>query len=74
MTIPVLFEKPIIVWLGIVLVLLLYLQLVTGIMRSRGRYNFLPHHKFNALLIVIVVGVHAFYGIGLWFFDFRIDY
>ena len=72
MSIPVLFDKPINVWLGIALVLVVILQIASGIILSKGKITVLPLHRLNALLLAAVVAVHAFYGIGYWFFDFRI--
>jgi heme A synthase len=72
MSIPVLFDKPINVWLGIALVLVVILQIGSGIVLSKGKLPILPLHRLNALLLAAVVAVHAFYGIGYWFFDFKI--
>ena len=71
-SIPVLFDKPINVWLGIALVLVVILQIASGIILSKGKIAVLPLHRLNALLLAAVVAVHALYGIGYWFFDFRI--
>jgi hypothetical protein len=37
----------------------------------RGRRSLFAYHRVSAGLIAVVVGVLAFYGIGIWFFDFR---
>ena len=71
-SIPVLFDKPINVWLGIALVLVVILQIGSGIVLSKGKLPILPLHRLTALLLAAVVAVHAFYGIGYWFFDFKI--
>jgi heme A synthase len=71
-TIPLLFDKPLNVWLGIVLAAIVLLQIASGIIMTKGKYNILPLHRLNALLLAAVAAVHAYYGIGYWFFDFRI--
>lgn len=70
MSIPILFDKPLNVWLGLALIPLLVLQMASGIILFRGRYETLLVHRLNALLLSMVMAVHAFYGIGVWFFDF----
>ena len=70
MTVPIVFDKPINIWLGFVIIALLLLQ-VSGILMARGRRHLLATHLMNAGLIAVVVGVHAFLGIGVWFFNFR---
>jgi hypothetical protein len=37
----------------------------------RGRRALFVPHVVNAGLIAVVVAVHAYCGIGVWFFDFR---
>ena len=69
--VPIVFNKPLNIWLGLVLLALLLLQVTSGALMAKGKRNLFAYHITNAGLIAIVVGVHAFYGIGIWFFDFR---
>ena len=70
-TVPIVFDKPLNIWLGLILAALLVAQVTSGILMVRGRRVLFVPHVSNAGLIAIVVGVHAFFGIGIWFFDFR---
>lgn len=77
-TVPIWFDKPANVWLGIALLPILFAQVSSGIILFRGVFG--PNgwnrlrslHLLNALLLVGVVAVHAYWGIGIWFFDFRL--
>lgn len=71
-TVPLVFGRPVNVWLGILLGVLLLWQIYLGIMMVRGRMNLLKLHKINATLLVIIALVHAYYGLGVWFFNFTI--
>ncbi|MGD0205382.1 MAG: hypothetical protein ABSB57_02935 [Dehalococcoidia bacterium] len=71
MTVPMIFDKPINIWLGLVLIALLLVQITSGVLMVRGRRVLFVPHVANACLIALVVAVHAYYGIGVWFFDFR---
>lgn len=70
-TVPLIFDKPLNIWLGFVLIALLLIQVTTGLLMVRGRRVLFVPHVVNALLVVTVVSVHAFFGIGVWFFNFR---
>ncbi|MGA2286251.1 MAG: hypothetical protein ABSG55_08295 [Dehalococcoidia bacterium] len=70
-TVPIVFDKPLNIWLGLVLLALLLAQATSGILMVRGRRKLFAYHVSNAGIIAMVLGVHAFYGIGIWFFDFR---
>jgi hypothetical protein len=70
-TVPIVFDKPLNIWLGLILAALLVAQVTSGILMVRGRRVLFVPHVVNAGLIAIVVSVHAFFGIGIWFFDFR---
>ena len=71
MTVPIVFDKPINIWLGFVIIAVLLVQVSSGILMVRGRRSLLAPHLMNAGLIAVVVGVHAFLGIGVWFFNFQ---
>lgn len=71
-TVPLVFGRPANVWLGIILLLLIVFQITSGAMMARGKLKFLRYHKINAGLIILVVIFHAYWGLGLWFFNFQI--
>jgi len=62
--IPSLFGKPINIWLGVVLAVLVLFLLLTGlgVLRLPRRY-----HLVNGVLIALVVAMHAFLGLMVWF-------
>jgi len=71
-SVPIVFGKGLNVWLGLTLAGLLTFQITTGIKLFRGKRYLLPYHRFNALFLIIPIGlVHAYYGIGIWFFAFK---
>ncbi len=69
MYVPILWGKPLTVWLGILLLVLLTLQVLSGKRLIKLPFSF---HRRNAILIVMIAGVHAFFGLGVWFFNFPI--
>jgi hypothetical protein len=69
MYVPLLWGKPINVWLGILLIVLLTLQILTGKHIVKLPFSF---HRRNAIFIVLVSVVHAFFGLGIWFFNLPI--
>jgi len=69
MYVPLIWGKPITVWLGIVLMVLLTLQILSGKRLIKLPFSF---HRRNAIFIVLVAGVHAFFGLGIWFFNLPI--
>jgi hypothetical protein len=71
-TVPLLWGRPINVWLGIILGILLIWQVCLGMMMVKGKMQYLKMHKINATLIIIIAFVHAYYGLGIWFFNFQI--
>jgi hypothetical protein len=62
--VPYLFGKPINVWLGLVLAVLVVLQILVG-----TRVLKLPFgvHRVNGFVILAIVAVHGFIGYMLWF-------
>jgi hypothetical protein len=62
--IPSLFGKPVNIWLDVVLAVLVFFQLLTGlrVLRLPRRY-----HLVNGILIALVVATHAFLGPMVWF-------
>lgn len=70
MTVPSIFGLPLNIWLGLLLLILVPTQIVMGVLLIRGNGKILKYHKWNAALILLILSVHAFYGIGVWFFRF----
>ncbi|MBI5072000.1 hypothetical protein HZB93_03890 [Candidatus Falkowbacteria bacterium] len=71
-TVPLLWGRPANIWLGIILGVLLIFQIYLGIMMVRGRMNLLKLHKINAAFLFIIALIHAYWGLGIWFFNFQI--
>lgn len=69
MFVPLILGKPLTVWLGILLVVLLTLQILSGKHLIKLPWSF---HKRNAMLIVSIAAIHAILGLGFWFFNFPI--
>ncbi|ATW28205.1 hypothetical protein [Candidatus Formimonas warabiya] len=69
MYVPLILGKPLHLWLGIIMIFLLVFQVLTG-----KRILKLPfvYHRLNAIAIIIIAAVHAFFGLGIWFFNFQI--
>ena len=70
MHVPILWGKPIHLWLGLILILLLTFQILSGKRIIKIPFSF---HRHNAILIVVVALVHAFFGLGIWFLNFSIN-
>lgn len=69
MYVPLVAGKPLHLWLGLILLLLLIFQVLTG-----KRIIKLPfaYHRGNAMAIIFIAILHAYFGIGIWFFNFQI--
>ena len=65
--------KPLNIWLGLVLLVLITIQVSTGLAVYRGVRGIVMYHRFNAIVLSSVVAVHAYYGVGSWFFGFRFE-
>lgn len=63
-TIPLLFGKPVNIWLGMVLAVLVVLQVLLG-----ARVLKLPFvvHRVNGFAILAIAVVHGFIGYMIWF-------
>ena len=70
MYVPLLWGKPINVWLGILLMVLLTLQFLSGKRLIKLPFSF---HRRNAVILVIVAAAHALFGLGIWFFNMPIQ-
>ena len=61
------FDRPLVFWLGLIVLPLFVLQIIIGIlMTSGGKYQLLKYHKLNALILSILVIIHALFGISLY--------
>jgi len=69
MYVPLLWGHPINVWGGILLIVLLTLQVLSGKRLIKLPFSF---HRRNAILIVLVAAVHALLGLGISFFNWPI--
>lgn len=73
-TVPRFYGKGLHIWLGPILLLLLIIQFATGttMVRNPGSIsNLLRFHSAVGLALFVVGLVHAYYGLGLWFFGFK---
>jgi hypothetical protein len=70
-TVPIIFGKPITIWLGSVMFLQVSFQIFNGLSFQRGNVKFFKFHKVNALVLFAFLLVHAYYGAGIWFFGFK---
>jgi len=70
-SVPKVFGKGLQVWLGMILFVLVAFQIYTGLQLAQGQYALDLYHRYNALYLIIPIGLlHAYYGIGIWFFGF----
>ena len=69
MVVPVVFGLPLHLWLGILLLLLILLQV--GIGSGVIRMPFVWHRR-NGYVILLIALIHAFFGLGIWFWGFKI--
>ena len=69
MYVPLIAGQPLHLWLGIILFILLIFQVMTG-----KRWLKLPfaYHRGNSMAIVLIAILHAYFAIGVWFFNFQI--
>ncbi|OGY21845.1 MAG: hypothetical protein A2126_01525 [Candidatus Woykebacteria bacterium GWB1_45_5] len=66
---PIIFSKPLHVWLGILTLLLLIIQISLGIaMVKTARKNlYRIHTKVVWMVLIIVALIHAYYGFQIYF-------
>lgn len=69
MSVPLVAGKPAHLWLGLLLLLMVAFQVGTG-----KRWIKVPftYHRKNGWAMAAAAVLHAFWGLGIWFFDFRI--
>lgn len=64
----ILFGKPLVFWLGLLVGVSFIIQVTLGVMMTAGkRYGLLKYHKLNALILCILVLIHIFFGLSLYF-------
>lgn len=63
----ILFGKPLVFWLGTVAFISFSYQIYLGIKMSRGRLDLLPRHRLNAFVLSVIVIIHLFLGLSLYF-------
>jgi hypothetical protein len=66
--IPILWGKPINIWLGMALAVLVAFQLLTGLRLIKLPFKV---HLASGVLIFLIAVVHATIGIGVWFANWR---
>lgn len=65
--VPSVFGKPINIWEGILLLVLLTFQILSGLRVIKVPFKY---HRANGITIFAIALTHAFFGIGVWFFGF----
>jgi succinate dehydrogenase hydrophobic anchor subunit len=68
---PIIFGRPIHVWLGLLTLLLLLFQIVLGIFVVNGvgrgtRVHFI-HTKVNWIILLLIALIHGYYGFQIYF-------
>jgi hypothetical protein len=69
MSIPIIFDKPIYVWGGIILLFVLAIQVYSGYMITHGKPKYVKVHKINSLILIVLALGHALAGLAVWFFN-----
>ncbi len=67
---PLLLGRPLHVYLGLVLLVLVTFQLVTGLLVHKRKAGWLPHHRRNSIVVAGVGFIHVYFGVGVWFLGF----
>lgn len=62
---PLIFGKPLFIWLGFLALLLLFLQILVG--KQIIKLPFVLHRKVIWLILLIIVLIHAWYGFQIYF-------
>lgn len=63
----ILFGKPLVFWLGFVVLAALIIQIILGVVMTVGKnYKVLKYHKINAGILVLLVLVHMILGLLLY--------
>ncbi len=69
MFVPVIAGQPAHLWLGLALIIMLTFQMLTGKRWLKVPFSY---HRKNGWAIAAIAALHAFWGLGIWFFNFRI--
>lgn len=63
----IIFNRPLVFWLGFVVLAFFILQIVIGLLMTvSGKYDLLKYHKINALILSLLVIVHIIFGLSLY--------
>lgn len=63
----ILLGKPLVFWLGFLVLICFIIQITLGVMMTAGKkYGLLKYHKLNALLLCVLVIIHLILGISLY--------
>jgi hypothetical protein len=66
--VTLLLGKPLVFWLGLLVLVFFIAQVTLGIMMTAGKkYGLLKYHKVSALILCILVVIHILYGLSLYF-------
>ncbi len=71
-TVPKFRGKGVHVWLGLALLVLFSIQALSGFSMIGGNRVLKGPHFLNAMLMLGLLSVHAYFGIGLSFFGFKL--
>lgn len=64
---PIIFDKPLNIWLGFLALLLLIIQILIG--KRILKLPFWVHTNVVWIILLVVVLIHAWYGISITFFS-----
>jgi len=64
--IVLLFGKPLVFWLGIIVLVFFVLQIYLGVAMVRGNIKLLKYHKLNALVLSLLVIFHLILALFLY--------
>lgn len=62
---PIIFTKPLHVWLGMIIYILLVFQILTGLRIIRT--PLWVHMRFLWIILIILATIHGFYGFEIYF-------
>ena len=63
----ILFGKPLVFWLGLIVLVFFILQVTLGVMMTVGKkYGLLKYHKINAGILIVLVIIHLIFGLLLY--------
>lgn len=59
--------KPLVFWLGLIVLISFITQIYLGIKLSHGRSDLFKYHRLNALILCCLVTVHIIFGLLMYF-------